>query len=159
VEDLTDLRKISLSLAETAVLAGVALRLLRSLWLTHLGTGLGSLVGYYTIFTVVLLGVSAAHLANYTIRRWFWRAPLWAAVEAAAEAVTSLLLIWMHREPLGSGSADFHHWPSLAGETLVARVAAVGGFALLLAAVVQGVRSVLLRRARRREPAPGSRGY
>ena len=148
VEDLTDLRKLSTSLAETAMLAGVALRLLRSLWLNDLGTGWLSVAGYYTVFVVVLLGAVAAHLANFMVRRWLWRAPLWAAIEATAEALTSLVLIWAHREPLGTASAAFRDWPSLALETLVERVGLIGLFALLLAGVVQGVRTVLARRAR-----------
>jgi hypothetical protein len=148
LDDVTNLRRLSLSLAETAVLAGVALRLLRALWLNTLGAGWASLAGYYAVFAVVLLGAVAAHLANYTVRRWLWRAPLWAAVEATAEMLTSLALIAAHREPLGSGTADFHDWPSLALETLAERVGVVGAFALVLAGVVQGVRTVLARRAR-----------
>ena len=148
VEDVTDLRKLSLSLVETAVLAGVALRLLRAVWLNTLGAGWISLVGYGALFAVVLLGSVAAHLANFTVRRWLWRAPLWAAVEAIAEALTSLVLIWGRREPLGSGSADFHDWPSLALETLAERVGLVAAFALVLAGVVQAVRRILAPRAR-----------
>jgi hypothetical protein len=150
VEELTDVRKISLSLVEMALLTGIVLRLLHSLWVTNLGTGLLSLVGYYAIFTVVLLGAATLHLGNFTIRRWLWRAPAFAAVEAAAEAAVSLLLIALRREPLGSASADFHDWPSMALETLAARTGTVCAFALLLAGVVQAVRSLLVRRRHRR---------
>jgi hypothetical protein len=50
---------------------------------------------------------------------------------------------------MGSERASFNNWPEMAVNTLVWRVGAVIVFAVLLAAVVQSVRYMLLRRENR----------
>ena len=77
----------------------------------------GELVlSYGAVFArgLILLGMTTAHLANFPLRRWAWRAPLFAFVETAGEMATSLLLIALGREPEGTARADFHDWPSMA---------------------------------------------
>ena len=75
VEEPPAFRKLSLSLIEMALLTGVVLRVLRALAFTYgraswLYYGLVLVVG-----TIVLVGMTTAHLANFPVRAWGWRAP------------------------------------------------------------------------------------
>lgn len=150
VEEPAALRKLSLSLVETAVLAGVALRLYRAIALSLAAhAGWIFVAGSLALGAALLLGAAAVHLGNFPLHRWLWRAPLFAIVAAGAEIVTSLALTALGREPLGTGRATFRDWPAMAGSVLVTRVVAVCVFALVLAGVVQGVRLLLLRRQHR----------
>src|SRR5215204_3325923 len=113
MEEPPAFRRLSLSLLEMAFITGVVLRLLRALTFTHgrvswLFYGLAFVLG-----TVILIGMTTAHLANFPVRAWAWRAPLFALVEVVGEMSTSLLLIWMHREPEGTARAGFEDWPSM----------------------------------------------
>lgn len=168
LEEPPALRRFSMSLVEMALVTGVVLRLGWALAFTQ-GPA-DSLLFAGAIFAfrfIALFGMAALHLGNYTLRHWVWRAPAFAAVEAAAEALTSLGLIALHREPLGSARATYADWPAMASGTLVWRLAAVVAFSLLLAGVVQLVRYRLLKRAHREhtvaavhhERAPEARGH
>jgi hypothetical protein len=133
-------RRLSLSLVELALLTGVILRLLRALTFTH---GRVSWLYYGFVFivgTLVLLGMTTAHLANFPMRAWSWRAPLFAIVEAAGEMTTSLLLIALRREPEGTSRAAFHDWPSMALRAVLQSELSICLWALLLAAVIIFVR-------------------
>lgn len=150
LEEPAAFRKLSASLLEMALLAGVALRLYRALVLSlvapsgWLVLGAGLAVGL-----VFLLGMAAAHLGNFPVQRWLWRAPAFGALAGAAEALTSLALVAASREPLGSTRATLRDWPSMALSVVVSRTVVICVFALVLAAVVQGVRLLLVRRERR----------
>ena len=75
LEEPPAFRKLSLSLLEMALLTGIVLRVLRALAFTH---GRVSWLFYGLVFvvgTVVLLGMTTAHLANFPVRSWAWRAP------------------------------------------------------------------------------------
>lgn len=146
LEEPPAFRRLTLGVAEMAIITGVVLRLVRSLWLTHGSTSWLSVGGYYAVFLLVLFGMATAHLGNFTIRKWAWRAPLFGAIEAAAEAATSLVLIAAQREPMGTARAEYQDWLGIASTLLVWRVLAVSLFALLLAGVVQFVRYALLRK-------------
>jgi hypothetical protein len=143
-------QRFTRSLIEMAVITGVLFRLYRALAMT---TGPASnwvyLAVAFGIGAAFLFGMATLHLGNYTLRKWLWRAPLFGAVEAGAESLTSLALILARREPMGSERASFNNWPEMAVNTLVWRVGAVIVFAVLLAAVVQSVRYMLLRRENR----------
>lgn len=151
VEEPAALRKLSLSLVETAVLAGVALRLYRAIALSLAGEGAGWLfvVGSLALGAALLFGSAAAHLGNFPLHRWLWRAPLFGLVAGAAETLTSALLIAAGRERMGTGQATWGDLSAIAGTVVVTRVVAVSLFALVLAAVVQGVRMLLLRHEHR----------
>ncbi|MDB4881160.1 MAG: hypothetical protein JWL60_2606 [Gemmatimonadetes bacterium] len=149
VEEPPAFRRLSLSLVEMALLTGVVLRLLRAVtysmgrasWLVF---GLAVLVG-----VVLLVGMATAHLANFSLRRWLWRAPAFALVTTAAAMATSLLLIAVHREPEGTARAHFHDWPGMAVRFLLYSELTVCAWALVLAGVI-----LLIRRsgmARRRD--------
>jgi hypothetical protein len=140
LEEPAAFRRLSLSLVEMALLTGIVLRIVRALAFT---LGRASWVYYGLAFvtgTLLLLGMATAHLANYPIRAWAWRAPLFALVEVTGEMATSLLLIAMHREPEGTARADFVHWPSMAMRALLQSELSICLWALLLAAVIVFVR-------------------
>jgi hypothetical protein len=144
------LRRLSLSLVAMAVLAGVIVHACR--WVVfaygpgrHLWFALsGVLLGL-----VLLLGLATAHLGNYPIAQWVWRAPLFACVESATEAVISVALIAAGVERLGTQYAHWHDLPSIARSILLARIALLVVFALVLAGVVQMVRFFLLKHEHR----------
>ena len=143
------LRRVGVSIVAMALLAGVLAKgtdwLLRtyapvSLWWFLLGEALP---------WVVRLVVATAHLGNYTIRRWTYRAPLFGALEGAAELLLSAALVSLGRERLGTGLMGWDEWRLEVIPTLVWRVVVVSGFALILAGVVQVIRFLLIRRERR----------
>lgn len=140
VEEPPAFRRLSLSLVEMAAITGIVLRLLRALAFTHgrvswLYYGLAFVLG-----TVLLLGMTTAHLANFPVRAWTWRAPLFALLEVAGEMSTSLLLIALRSEPEGTARADFHDWPSMAVRALLQSELTICLWALLLAAAIMFVR-------------------
>jgi hypothetical protein len=140
VEEPAAFRKLSLSLAGMALITGFALRLLRAVSFTYgrvswLYYGLMLVTG-----TLFLLGMTTAHLANFPVRSWAWRAPLFALVEVAGEMATSLLLIALRSEPEGTARADFHDWPSMSLRALLQSELLICFWALVLAAVILLVR-------------------
>jgi hypothetical protein len=148
-EEPTVLRKFSLSLIEMAALTGVALRIYRALVITHGTTSSWFWVGgTFAIGLLVLCAMATMHLANYPVRRWLWRAPAFAALEAVAESLTALVLIGLGREPSGSTRAEWSDWLPMAGDTLWTRELVVCGWALILAGVVSIVRRTILRQRR-----------
>jgi hypothetical protein len=140
VEEPAAFRRLSLSLVEMALLTGIVLRVLRALAFTH---GRVSWLFYGFVFvvgTLVLLGMTTAHLANFPVRAWLWRAPVFALVEVIGEMTTSLLLIALRREPEGTSRADFHDWPSMSMRALLQSELTICLWALLLAAAIIFVR-------------------
>jgi hypothetical protein len=136
-------RRLSYSVVEMAVVTAVVLRVYRALALALAGANVFFLGISFAIGFVVLFGMVTLHLGNFTVRRWLWRAPLFALIEAAAESLTSLGLIALHREPLGSARATFADWPGIVGSIFTWRLSAIIVFALILAAVVQMARVTL----------------
>ena len=140
VEEPAAFRRLSLSLPEMALITGIVLRLLRALSFTYWQA---SWIFYAVILvagTLLLLGMTTAHLANFPARSWGWRAPLFALVEVIGEMSTSLLLIALRREPEGTARADFHDWPSMSVRALLQSELLICVWALLLAAVIVFVR-------------------
>lgn len=132
-------RRLTFSLVEMAVITGVLLRIYRSLVMTHGSNGLLVILSFAGGL-VFLFAMLTAHLANFTLRRWVGRAPLFALVEVAAEAATSLLLIALGREPNGTVRAVFADWLPMVSQTLLYRFVAVILWTLVLAAAVSIVR-------------------
>ena len=140
LEEPQAFRRLSISLVEMALLTGVVLRVLRALTFTH---GRASWLFYGAAFLVgllVLLGMTTAYLANWTLRSWLWRAPLFALVEVAGEMATSLVLIALRREPEGAVRAEFHDWPSMALRAFLQSELSICLWAALLAGVIMFVR-------------------
>jgi hypothetical protein len=145
VQEPTAFRRLSLSLVEMALITGVLVRVFRSLMLTH---GSSSILYVGTMLTVGMLfiiGMLTAHLANFPLHHWFWRAPAFVAVEVASEMATSLFLIWLAREPNGTVRAHFSDWFGMSTMTLLTRGLAVVLWTLLLAAIVSVVRTRLVK--------------
>jgi hypothetical protein len=145
VEEPAAFRKLTLSVVEMGLITGVVLRLYRALVLTHGANswvyfGLTSALG-----AILLFGMCTAHLANFPIKHWLWRAPLFVALEIAGELLASLVLIAVHRERLGSLGATFVDWLPMAADLVVWRAIPVVVFTLVLALIVQLVRILLLR--------------
>jgi hypothetical protein len=157
LEEPRAFRKLTLSLPAMALITGVLVRLIRvaatgltaSWWGVFAGIALGA---------IVLLGLATAHLGNYPVKQWLWRAPVFGLAEGAAEAGVSALLIAIGVERLGSTRAHLSDWPSIATDTIIGtpglafidgRVVMVSLFALVLAGVVQIVRYLLLRHENR----------
>ena len=140
LEEPAAFRRLSISLIEMALLTGIVLRLLRALTFTH---GRASWLFYGAAFLVgllVLLGMTTAHLANWTLKSWLWRAPLFALVEVVGEMATSLVLIALRREPEGAVRAEFHDWPSMALRAFLQSELSICLWAALLAGVILFVR-------------------
>ncbi|MFL5620460.1 MAG: hypothetical protein ACJ79A_18945 [Gemmatimonadaceae bacterium] len=140
LEEPPAFRRLSMSLFEMALLTGIVLRLLRALTFTH---GRASWLFYGVAFVVgllILLGMTTAYLANWTLRSWLWRAPLFALIEVAGEMVTSLVLIALRREPEGAVRAEFHDWPSMALRAFLQSELSICLWAALLAGVIVFVR-------------------
>jgi hypothetical protein len=136
LEEPQAFRRLSLSLFEMALLAGIVLRMLRALTFMH---GRASWLFYGAAFAVgllILLGMTTAYLANWTLRSWLWRAPLFALVEVAGEMTTSLLLIAVGREPNGAVRAEYQDWPSMALRALLQSELSICLWAALLAGVI-----------------------
>jgi hypothetical protein len=145
VEDPTMLRRLSSSLPEMALLTGVTLRLYRAYVLSHGSPESGLWVGSTVVIgAVLLLVLLTAHLANYTVRHWWWRAPTFAVLEAGTEIVMSLVLTTVGLEKIGAGVADFSDWLPSAMQVLAWRVLLIIPFTVLLALVVTVVRRLLL---------------
>ena len=136
-------RRLSLSLVEMSLVTGILLHVYRAYVFTHRANGWLFSVGSLALGLIFLLFMTTAHLANFPIQKWAWRAPAFALLECAGEMVTSLLLIWIGREPLGSARAEWHDWAAMAMGTLATRGLLILLWSLLLAGIVQIVRRVM----------------
>ena len=146
-------RKLTLSLPAMAIAAGVLVRLIR-VGVGGMSASWWGVFGAIALGMVVLLTIATAHLGNYPVKQWLWRAPLFGLAEGAAEAGASALLTMLGVEVLGSTRAHLSDWPSMATDTIIGtpglgfvdgRIVMVSLFALVLAGVVQVVRYLLLR--------------
>jgi hypothetical protein len=145
VEDPTAIRRLSMSLPEMALVTGILLRLYRAYVLSHGSADSWLWVGSTLVVgAVVLLVMLTAHLANHTVRHWWWRAPMFAALEAGTEIMMSLALTAVGLEKMGSGVAELADWLPGATRVLVVRMLVIIPFTLILAVVVTIVRRVLL---------------
>jgi hypothetical protein len=140
LEEPRAFRRFSFSLVEMAAVTGLIVRVFRLFVLTHGSNSWLYLGGAFTVGLVLLIGMATAHLANFPIRQWLWRAPLFALIEVASEMATSLVLTWLGREPNGTVRADYDDWISGVPNTLFGRGTAILLWSGLLAAVVQLIR-------------------
>ncbi len=150
IEEPAAFRALTLSLVGSGLLAGVVLHLVRTLALAYIPEGRWMLLTILNAaILLALLAAAAAHLANFPLRHWIWRAPSFAAIAAMATIATSAVLVALHRERVGSSHANWHAWPSMAAGFLITDLISVCLFAALLAGVVQLVRSALVRHEHR----------
>ncbi len=145
IEEPKAFRRLSLSLVEMALVTGILVRVYRSFIFTH---GPSSLVYIGTMMTIALVfvvGMTTAHLANYPLHQWVWRAPAFAGIMIVAEMAASLFLIWIGREPNGTVRAHYADWPSMMIRALEIRGVVVVVWSLILAGIVQVVRTRLVK--------------
>jgi hypothetical protein len=148
MEEPAAFRRLSMSLVEMALLTGVVLRLLRAVTFTMGRSSTLVFIASIVAAVVILVGMTTAHLANFSLQRWLWRAPIFSLVVTAGAMATSLLLIAARREPEGTARADFHDWPSMALRFLLYSELVVCVWAAVLAGVI-----LLIRRSGIRTPA------
>ena len=154
VQETPGFRRLTLSLVEMAVVTGVLLRVYRAFALANASSDSWLYIGgSIAIGVLFLCAMATLHLGNYPVRHWLWRAPAFVGTEVAAEMLVSALLILLHRERYGSARAELGDWPAMAVNALLYRFVVVSTFALVLAAVVQFVRRVLLAREHRTHTA------
>ncbi|MCC7194323.1 MAG: hypothetical protein IT356_02075 [Gemmatimonadaceae bacterium] len=138
-------RRLTLSLPQMALVTGVGMRLWRSFVLTHGTADSWAWVGGTFLAGVAFLFLMCAiHLANFTLRNWVWRAPLFAVLEAGAEIVMSLALTAVNLEPLGAERAELGDWIPTGIRIMFWRLAGIILFTVVLAAVVSVLRRLLL---------------
>lgn len=139
--ELHPFRHIARSLLEMALITGCLVRVLATAFNAH-GDHLDwhIIVGRFIFIPLIVLGMAAVHLAQFPVRQWLWRAPLFAVVEVAAAALTSLALIAAGRERIGVGIATWADWPSMTGQMFVWHLTIICVFALVLGVIVQWVR-------------------
>ena len=136
LEEPKAFRRFSFSLVEMALVTGVLVRIYRVLILTHGSNNWLYLAGVSAVGVIFLLGMLTAHLANYPLHQYFWRAPVFAGIEVAAEMATSALLIWLGREANGTVRAHWDDWVGMGLNALLIRGLAIILWGLILAGVV-----------------------
>ncbi len=128
-----------------ALLTGGALRVYRAVvlqygwsnsWLWVAGTFLGQ--------AAILFLLATLYLGNYHAKSWAWRAPLFAVLEIATEAVASYVLFRMGPETAGSLQATLDDWQRATLRMASFRMIGIPLFALVLALVSTVVRAILL---------------
>ena len=154
VEYATPVRRFTFSLPEMALLTGVVIRLFRMLALTHGSNEWWYIGGTFTVGLVLLLGLLTTHLANYPLNQYWWRALAFAGLEILGEMSTSLLLIWLGREPNGTVRAHIDDWPTMAVRALLYRGLAIVIWSLLLSFTVQLTRRTIVHEDDERIPVP-----
>lgn len=145
IEEPGIIRKLSLNVVVMALITGASLRLYRAAilqfgwsnsWLWIMGTFLGGVAILFLLTTV--------HIGNYPVRHWFWRAPLFAVLEAGVEIGVSLALTLYGLERIGSLTATLEDWQGSALKLAIVRVIGIMVFTLLLALVSTVVRLAIL---------------
>ncbi len=144
LEEPKAFRRISFSLVEMAIVTGVLVRVFRLLVLTHGSNNWLYFGGTFALGMIVLLGMLTAHLANYPLHQYFWRAPTFALIEVASEMTVSALLIAAGREPNGTVLAHWDDWVGMGLNALLIRGIAIVVWGLILAGVVQLVRRTIV---------------
>jgi hypothetical protein len=138
-------RRLSFSLAEMAIVTGVLLRVYRLLVLSHGANNWLYLGGSFAIGLLFLIGMTTAHLANFPLHQYLWRAPLFAFLEVVGEMGASALMIALGREPLGTVRAHWDDWFGMGLNALLTRGLAVVLWGVALAAIVHLVRRTIVR--------------
>jgi hypothetical protein len=138
-------RRFSFSLVEMAIVTGVLLRVYRLVVLSHELSNWLYLGGTFAIGLIFLIGMTTAHLANFPLHQYLWRAPAFALIEVIAEMAASALLIALGREPHGSVRAHWDDWLGMGVNTLLTRGLIVVLWGVALAIIVHLVRRTLVR--------------
>ena len=147
-------RRISYSLVEMALVTGVLLRLYRVIVLTHGSNNWLYIGGTVALGLLFLVGMLTAHLANYPIHQYVWRAAAFAGLETVGEMAVSALLIAVGLEANGTVRAHWDDWIGLSLNALLYRGLAILLWTLILAGAVQIVRRTIVDDDEGPEPEP-----
>jgi hypothetical protein len=144
-QEVALLRRFTLVAGEIGLFTGVLLRTANAVVMTYSGTPARwtTIAAWYLLAAIVLCGAATAHLGNFPVRQWVWRAPVFAFWETGGAALASVGLLVFHHEFWGSAHAHPHDWPTIVISTLLWHTLAVCAYAVVLAAVVEGLREVL----------------
>src|SRR5215468_9136075 len=145
IEEPKAFRKISFSLVGMALITGVVVRIYRLFVLTHGSNNWIYLGGAFALGTVFLFGMLTAHLANYPLHQYLWRAPAFAVVDVLAEMATSAVLISVGWEPNGTVRAHWDDWLGMSLNALLIRGMSIVLWALALAVIVSLVRRTIVQ--------------
>ena len=94
---------------------------------------------------VLLLALATVYLGNHPVRQWIWRAPAFAALEIAVEAIMVAALIQIRIERIGTEHARRTDWWGIVSDIMIYHGIAILVFSAILAVVVQTVRYALLK--------------
>lgn len=132
------------------IAAGVLVRLYRALTLSvGPNDSLLYIGAAFVLGQMIVLGMVTLHLGNFTVRRWLYLTPAFAAAEIVAESVAAAALIAATVERLGSIRAVWSDWPGMVAGIGLWRLLAIVIYATVLAGVVQLVRYINVRREHR----------
>jgi hypothetical protein len=145
IEEPKAFRKISFSLVGMALVTGVVVRVYRLFVLTHGSNNWIYLGGAFALGTVFLFGMLTAHLANYPLHQYLWRAPAFAVIDVLAEMAASALLISVGWEPNGTVRAHWDDWLGMGLNALLIRGMSIVLWALALAVIVSLVRRTIVQ--------------
>lgn len=98
---------------------------------------------------VLLLALATVYLGNHPVRQWIWRAPSFAIIEVAIEAIYVAVLISIGAERIGTDHANRRDWFGIVADIAMYHGIAILVFSLILAVVVQTVRYALLKHEHR----------
>lgn len=98
---------------------------------------------------VLLLALATVYLGNHPVRHWIWRAPAFAVLEVAVEAIYVFALITLGTERVGTERASQRDWWGIVSDIATYHGVALLVFSLILAVVVQTVRYALLKHEHR----------
>ncbi|PWU22739.1 MAG: hypothetical protein C5B48_09755 [Candidatus Rokuibacteriota bacterium] len=137
-------RRLSYSLIQMALVTGVVVRTYRVLILTHGANNWLYIGATFALGAIFFLGMVTAHLANFPLHQYLWRAPAFAGIEVAAEMVTSALLISLGYEANGTVRAHWDDWIGMGVNALLIRGIAILVWSAILAGAVQLVRRTVV---------------
>jgi hypothetical protein len=145
------LAKIPRSLIPMAVFTGIVVHSYIWLVLARASVNFGwiALLLAFSGRFVLLLALATVYLGNHPVRQWIWRAPAFAALEIAVEAIMVAVLIRIRIERIGTEHAHRTDWWGIVSDIMIYHGIAILVFSAILAVVVQTVRYALLKHEHR----------
>ena len=145
------LAKFPRSLVPMAVFTGIVVHSYIWLVLTRASVNFGwiALLLAFSGRFVLLLALATVYLGNHPVRQWIWRAPAFAALEVAVEAIMVAALIRIRVERIGTEHAHRTDWWGIVSDIMIYHGIAILVFSAILAVVVQTVRYALLKHEHR----------
>ncbi len=145
------LARIPRSLIPMAVITGIVVHSYIWLVLARASVNFGwiALLLAFSGRFVLLLALATVYLGNHPVRQWIWRAPAFAVLEVAVEAIMVAALIRIRVERIGTEHAHRTDWWGIVSDILVYHGIAILVFSAILAVVVQTVRYALLKHEHR----------